>query len=122
MHLGSVDPHIKAVISLVSQISCFNTVPGIGSQLWTTEPLAHFGSDVITGDMIGSQHPFDLPNANFIIGIRCFLDTKNMFVVVTGNIPHGLAHVDVSTGVKALCTSRKRADKLCRSGTTFEVD
>ena len=84
MHLGSIDPHIKAVISLVSQISCFNAVPGIRSQLRATEPLAHLGRDVIARDMIGSQHTFNLSNANFIIGIRRFLETKNMFVIVTG--------------------------------------
>lgn len=122
MNFIAIHAHSQGVIGLVSQVIHFHAIPGVGCHLRAAKPLVHSRSDVIAWNMVGTENPLDLTHTDFIVGIKGFLDTEDMFVVVTGHIAHGHAHVDVRAGIQALGAGREFTHELRRCCTTFEAD
>lgn len=82
MNKITVDPHIQFIVGRIRIDSCLNAIPSVGIQLQPAVPLVHFWRYVICGDFVGAKHTFYLPDANFVIGVRRFLQSENMLVII----------------------------------------
>jgi hypothetical protein len=122
MHQRAVNPRPQLMIrTAAAQHFDLDAMPSICRDFRTAEPLTHRRCYIVAGNLVRTQMPLDLTEADFVVGIRCRLEAHDMFVIVAGFITELLAHVDHGAHMNLGRTGRQRAYELRGVGATLEM-
>lgn len=118
-----VNPGMQLMVrAITAQHLDFDTMPFIGCDLRTAEPLAHGRRNIVTGYFVSAEVSFDLTETDFIVGIGRGLDTHDVLVIVTCFVAKLLAHVNHGAQIKGVGFRREEPHDLGRCGPTLEVN